>query len=409
MWEHSFISDEVRENDVYSLINPQISDNSLETFIFADQDYDTMYWLNSSGDEGYNYPGIINLGEQIGTDIGFDVSDTNRDGINDVLTTSENGILRAFQEVSCFIEFNDSLIKYDMEWDEVSGLWDYNRSFASLGNYDYNITCMKGGYETQEAFGKIILNNVLPTVTLLTPTDNIFTVNRTFDFTWVGSDSDLDSLTYEFNMTCFNVFGGGCSDDNRLVSSGSNEFYNLTNSVKYIADNGYYYNWSVRAYDGTGWGEWAIPRRINFNSLVSINLSRNSVDFGLLSLGAVDDTTDNSPLPFLIENDGNVFVNVSIYANDDLWINSLALNPSDYFRYKVDNDLSELDSFNWTISKTAFWSQVPPLLGEEIVIAHLNWSDNSDSAEIDLDLTVPPNEIAGPKQSLIVFSAEIDE
>ena len=46
---------------------------------------------------------------------------------------------------------------------------------------------------------------------------------------------------------------------------------------------------------------------------------------------------------------------------------------------------------------------------EETSIVELNWSDLVDSAEIDLNITVPSQEVAGNKESTVYFTASLGE
>ncbi len=95
-------------------------------------------------------------------------------------------------------------------------------------------------------------------------------------------------------------------------------------------------------------------------------------------------------------------MNVSLNATD-LW--NTASNPSDYFRYKIDNKSGEEGSFDWLQSDTT-WQQMQGAT-PQMSLAKFNWSAMTDSAEIDLFVTVPSGEDIGNKQSLITFIAEL--
>ena len=117
-----------------------------------------------------------------------------------------------------------------------------------------------------------------------------------------------------------------------------------------------------------------------------------------------NDTSDDNPLPFLLQNDGNCMLNTSINATD-LWTS--VSNPTDYFKYKIDNKSGEAGSFDWQQSNTS-WQQMPgttPI----VAIVSFNWSDTMDSAEIDLNVTVPPEEGAGDRESTVYFTASLGE
>ena len=118
--------------------------------------------------------------------------------------------------------------------------------------------------------------------------------------------------------------------------------------------------------------------------------------------GASNDTTDDSPDPFRIRNNGNCFVDINISSTDLMW--DTQPSPSVYFRYMVDNVSGEEWSFNWSGSSTGSWYNIPDV--NETMIDFLNYSDSSDEAEIDLYIEVPAGESSGVKSSTIVFIAE---
>ena len=244
--------------------------------------------------------------------------------------------------------------------------------------------------------------NTLPNATLSSPANNNVTEDRTPTFTWSGSDDDNDALTYQLNLTCFPA----CSIDNRLESEATTS-HTIINYLQYLKDNNFYYNWTVRASDDAGatYGDWATPtRKIEFQSSIEIVLVNDTVQFGALAMGSTEDTSDDNPYPFLLRNDGNAFVNVSLNATN-LW-NSV-VNPSEYYRYKIDNKSGEEGSFNWAQSKNA-WTNMPNGT-YEIAIVSLNWDDATDSVEIDSLVTVPSNEGSGNRESMIVFQGELGE
>jgi len=356
------------------------------------------------------YDRTTNLGTIAGQPIlgksnGIDTGDFNGDGIEDVAVSYSQGYFYVYQDVRCKINFNDS-ISANMTWNTTAGKWYYNRSFASGGIYIYNVTCLKGGYEEKVSAGQISIRvNNLPTVELLSPENNTNTFNRTVNFTWDGTDLDGDSLIYEFNIT-LRGGTGMCSDSRTNINNLVSESYVITPYLKCFSEDGYYYEWTVRASDdnGVSWGSWAIPWRVNISSVVSINLTTDTINFGSLLIGVngSDSTDDNSPQPFILENDGNSLVNVSINATN-LW--QTVANPSNYFLYRFGSS-SEAGAFDFLRSVVTY-TPVPNNLAADIVLVNFNWSDSNDSARIDLNVTIPGmEEGAGPRSSLITFIAK---
>ena len=299
----------------------------------------------------------------------------------------------------------------------LSGTKSYNFSFTLLGtsaqisqNITINLTrgavinatgfaVDTSGNVKQNSTIIIVANTLPPQVALVSPNTNNQTINRTPTFTWNNvSDADNDSLLFNILIICVE-----CSSDNRDVNTTNLNY--TPSELLYLGDENYFYNWSVRAIDNlsgeTSFGEFSNISNITINSLVSLSLLTSAVNFGSLSLSQNDNTTDDIPAPIVMDNDGNVFENISIYAVNDLW-ESVA-NPTDKFQFKIDNLTAELYSFNWTASLTDF-TNLPT--AAVVAIVDLNYSDATDSAEADLKVEVPSDEPAGAKQSKITFEAK---
>ncbi|MFO7872066.1 MAG: hypothetical protein R6U26_00290 [Candidatus Undinarchaeales archaeon] len=72
---------------------------------------------------------------------------------------------------------------------------------------------------------------------------------------------------------------------------------------------------------------------VTIPSSVQISLPVSQIDFGNLNISDSDDTSDLSPAPFEIQNDGSVNVNVTVYATD-MFNGSGAANPSSYYQFQ---------------------------------------------------------------------------
>jgi hypothetical protein len=152
-------------------------------------------------------------------------------------------------------------------------------------------------------------------------------------------------------------------------------------------------------------GPFASVFSFNVSALISISLPNNSVEFGVLVAGAHNDTVDNSPLPFLIQNDGNSFLNVTILSTD-LW--NTEANPTLNYTFKADNNTFENLSFNVVQSQTTFAAFLAAL-AEKMFLVGLNYTNATDTAEIDLNVSVPLNEGSGYKNATITFTATLGE
>jgi len=304
--------------------------------------------------------------------------------------------------------------------------FDFNESYASNTPFSTSLdsaNTTKGdvwscGIKTYDGFDfsnqinstSLTILNTPPVAPVLdSPNDGSSTTDRTPQFSWTsGGDDDLDSLTYELNLTCFNVAGGGCTSkgsDNRHVTSISGTTYTIIGDLKYLYDSNYFYNWSVRANDSEDFSLWSSSRGINISALIEISLPNSSVEFGQINFQGSNDTTDDSPSPFVIQNDGNSFVNVTVEATS-LW--NTVVNPTEYYEFKADNVSSENGAFNWLGSITAFTS-VPLTGSAQLFLAELNYTNVTDSAEIDISIAVPPNEGSDVRSSVVTFTANLGE
>ncbi|HME87034.1 MAG TPA: hypothetical protein VKE88_01340, partial [Candidatus Nanoarchaeia archaeon] len=157
-----------------------------------------------------------------------------------------------------------------------------------------------------------------------------------------------------------------------------------------------YYNWSVVAYDGADYGNYSSLFNFSIQSYIDIFLTQNLSDFGNMQIFDTNDTVDNNPLPFMVQSDSNVYVNVSTRALDELWTTSGLGNNS--FRFKAANS-TEVGSFNDTFSQMTY---VPVFSSNRLAIHRLNFHNSTDTAEIDLEVTVPGEEPPGQKSSILI-------
>jgi hypothetical protein len=235
------------------------------------------------------------------------------------------------------------------------------------------------------------------------PADGSSTTDRTPEFNWTSNDDDGDSLTYEINITPY--YGENPSAQDVRSDAGISPLsYVPSPDLQMLYDNGYHYEWKVRANDGDVDGNWTSNWTINISALVSVKLLESVINFGSMTPGNSNDTTDAGLNPFKIENNGTVFVNVSVNASS-LWTS--VVTSSSYYRSKVDNVTGEEGAFSW-LSSLVDWFNVP-FTGYVVMIDNLNYSDATDSAEIDIFIEVPSGEDPGVKSSTIVLKAELAE
>ncbi len=174
---------------------------------------------------------------------------------------------------------------------------------------------------------------------------------------------------------------------------------------------------SIAQITGAAGGEGFV--NINVPSAIGIEVDAvyDTSNFGLLSLDATDDTTDNFPLPLLIRNEGSVLADVQIAAND-IWTSPNRLS-SDY-RFSVSSpdplaltvtetgqaadSCSPTPCFDALGSLTAATNMpISPALPAN-AIDDLQFATSRDEAELDIYLHVPIDEPFGAKSSTITVT-----
>ncbi len=225
--------------------------------------------------------------------------------------------------------------------------------------------------------------------------DTIF--NRTVNFRWVnGSDADNDTLTYNLLV---NTSSGGY-----LVNITTTDSNYVSNTL-FVVDTVHY--WKVCVSDEGLYGQCSPVFNFTVRSSVALTLISDNTSFGGLNPNDQDDTTDDNPGPLKIQNDGNVLTNVNISLADlGLWTSPGYQAPTSKFRYKINNNTGEAGAFNWSGSQTMF-ANIP--ISNETALALLNYSDNIDSARVDIEITVPSDEPSGFKSSSLLFTGWIGE
>ncbi|MGK0209147.1 MAG: hypothetical protein ACI83O_000413, partial [Patescibacteria group bacterium] len=273
----------------------------------------------------------------------------------------------------------------------AAGIYVLNISINdTLGNLNWTIVVIT-----------VTSTNTVPSLNLTYPL-NLALTNRTPIFNWTCSDAQTNCSNFEFVLNESLVSGGAsCSDDRQLFTTNLN--HSIFNDLNCLADNGYIYNWSVRAFDGTNWTNWTYGY-FNISALLQADLTTNETIFGAMNRGDQNDTVDNSPQPFLVENTGNTLINIS-YSATALWSAEPNGGTSNNM-LKVSNS-SELGAFIWLTS--AFdWLNIV-YTGGIPIIDSLNYSDATDTAEIDINITVPSNESFGTKNSTVTLSLSLAE
>ena len=159
---------------------------------------------------------------------------------------------------------------------------------------------------------------------------------------------------------------------------------------------------------GVGTGGVTGVARVNVTAAVAISLPVNVVDFGNQFQGNTDNTTDDSPAPLIIRNDGSVRVNVSISRQSGssiLFSGTGSGDNTETFQFKFAFG-SEGTTFDFASSVTDFRNVTAPGSPIDDALAKLNFTDVGDEAEVDLLIRVPADESSGVKNTTLEFIAE---
>jgi hypothetical protein len=158
------------------------------------------------------------------------------------------------------------------------------------------------------------------------------------------------------------------------------------------------YFWKVRANDGTDFGSYSTQFNFSIQPLVSITLTQNFTNFGVMQIRETNDTADGNPQPFVVQSDSNVLVNITIRALDALWDTSGLGNNT--FRFKA-NRTAERNAFNFSGSQIVYKAMKGAF---QPVVKQLKFANTNDTAAIDFEVTVPAEEPSGIKTSSVVVA-----
>jgi hypothetical protein len=357
----------------------------------------------------------------------YGIQESNTAPDNPIVTFSSSGAENISSESmlcgATISDFDGDSLDVDVQW-FLNGSLNLTTSYSSQSNgsafsagltsgnttkYD-NWSCGMRFYDGSfysdwvNASSNITIVNDVPVVTLSSPSDWASSMNRSLAFSWNIDDADSDPITYEFNLSEEYFIGDGTCEDDRYDDTLTDTSYFPATDLTCLYDNGYYYNWSVRAYDGEVYGDWTSVWHVNITADTTISISNASMNFGTLAPLTIENTSDDSPNPFTINNDGNSIMNISLNSSS-LW--GVANFNSSYYRFKVDNKSGEAGSFDSNGSVTS-WFDVP-ITGSVVAVKELNYKVDNDSAEVDIRLEVPTNEGPGPKNATIIFSSRLAE
>lgn len=136
-------------------------------------------------------------------------------------------------------------------------------------------------------------------------------------------------------------------------------------------------------------------------NITAITIHQSPVAFGSIAAGAQDSTTDNSPVPFQVNNTGNVPINLTINATTIF--TSANVNGSSY-QFSCGAD----EGANCPTGSATSVTDMPTANNTNLnrtAIYDLPSGDNNDSREVEIYISVPSDEPGGAKTSIATFQA----
>ncbi len=248
-------------------------------------------------------------------------------------------------------------------------------------------------YSNYASATRTISNSLPEQVVLDYPEDNDTTfTNRTPRYNWTNAtDLDGDSISYHIEVSKTENF----SDETVNETSITNNYYDQPTELDFAT-----YWWRVRANDSDGYGEFSDVWNFTLVTSPTITLVTDVVNFTNMEVGESNDTSDNNPIPFKIQNDGNIAANVSVNATA-LWTSSYAPLNTSYYQFKA-NYSDEANSFDYANSATT-WQNMSDV--NKDVVAILNHTDANDVVNIDIGVLVALDEPPNWKTSNVLFTA----
>jgi len=127
------------------------------------------------------------------------------------------------------------------------------------------------------------------------------------------------------------------------------------------------------------------------------SLPMRAIDMGTLSIGQSNATkATGNPYPWLVQNDGSVFINITVNSGQLFATQAAASN---YYM------------FNCTANETtcgtgsATTNTQMPISSAVAAIGLLNYSDATDEVALYVGVTVPPGESSGTKGAVVTLTS----
>lgn len=297
------------------------------------------------------------------------------------LGTTEGNFTCEYGVSSCSGSYKPALAMASSEGDNTT-----NAHVSNYSVYAENICCRLndtlGASDTPP----------IDTVTLLYPVDGNLTVfERLVNLNWTpATETQGDPITYNVSLNT----SGTCAVEHQKPGISDSNF---TTNELCVDQN---YDWSVQACDDDGCTAWETIFNFTIESNLGILLRQNTSTFATLLPQETNDTEAGPGVPMWVENIGNVMVNVSLNATGPLFIVAGLDNTA--FQFKVVAN----ESSSYASGQTSY-ANVPSALIDAFV--DLKYQDANDDGLIHYKVTVPADEPAGTRSTIITVRTTVSE
>ncbi len=290
----------------------------------------------------------------------------------------------------------------EMLSDNTTGLTEnVNAVISTLGSgnttkgetWNCTVRTFDGELYSDYSSAEITIQNSPPTINLLTPINGNESIrDRTPEFTWSGIDDDSDTLNYT-------IWISENSDLTSPLIDAETQDQNYTPTTNLELDTDYF--WRVQASDGESYTNSSIWN-FTTESYIEVKFINESIDFGSMNLSETKNTTSDEPYPFVLQNMGNVLVNVTFGVTGAFWDSALASLDTRFMQFKADNRTTP-NAFDFSNSQTT-WMNLST--ENKTLVKELNYSDSNDEVVVDILIRVPEDEPVGSKSTTFVIEIQ---
>jgi hypothetical protein len=308
-------------------------------------------------------------------------------------------------------------------WNGVTLLKIYDTSNTGFGDggVDYPYSLANGGNVSAniEDWGPITSRTdyrISAPIPFHPTDDDIITNTTSPDFGWTNPEHTLsDTVTYQLQVDNDTDFSSPEVDEVNIAEESINTYFRDTPAL----DTGVDYAWRVRANDTYNLSLWSTVFNFTILQAVSCTLLTEDIDFGQMCIYAdqskcdaegkgshINDTLDNHPPPYVVENDGTLIANGTIYSTT-LWESvSIVPMPHKYYQFMLEEN--ESGSYEWALN-TSWVNMTNVSADAPLSFYGFDWNTSHNALNLHINLESPTDEPPGVKYSTTYVTCEQNE